>query len=266
MSDERTLLDTSGLDAASRAALRRLILTLADSKRLMGIRYSDWLLGAPSIETGIAASSVAQDEWGHARLLYAMLKDLDEDPHPVEHERPAAAYASIDPLDTAFPDWAAVVAGMTVVDTALAIALSGCADGCFEPATTRIPKMCAEEEYHRSLAFAWYRRLAGSSSGEARGLLRAATDAMLPPTLAWLGADDAPARALVEHGVTRPGPALVAEFRAAVREVLAAGGVDVDATDAATGWDPARARGPGHPEEEAVERARGDRNRALFVE
>ena len=53
MSDERTLLDTSGLDDASRAALRRLILTLADSKRLMGIRYSDWLLGAPSIETGL---------------------------------------------------------------------------------------------------------------------------------------------------------------------------------------------------------------------
>ena len=72
-----TTLDVSKLDAAGRAALERLILSLADSKRLMGIRYSDWILGAPSVETGIATSSMTQDEWGHARLLYAMLKDLD---------------------------------------------------------------------------------------------------------------------------------------------------------------------------------------------
>ncbi len=263
---ERTLLDTSALDAPTRAALRRLILTLADSKRLMGIRYSDWLLGSPSIETGIAASSMAQDEWGHARLLYAMLKDLGEDPQAVEHERSADAYASIDPLDAPFPDWAAVIAGMSVVDTALATALGACAEGCFEPAMSRVPKMCAEEEFHRSLAFAWYRRLARSSSEEARGLLRAATDAMLPPTLAWLGTEDDAARALVEHGVTRSGAELVAGYRDVVRDVLAAGGVDVDAVAPATAWDAARGRGPGHPDEEAVERVRGDRNRMFFVE
>jgi 1,2-phenylacetyl-CoA epoxidase catalytic subunit len=261
-----TLLDVGKLDDATRSALRRLILTLADSKRLMGIRYSDWLLGSPSIETGIAASSMAQDEWGHARLLYAMLKDLGEDPVVVEHERPAKAYASVDPLDAPFPDWAAVVAGMTVVDVALAVALDACAHGCFEPATTRVPKMCAEEEFHRSLAFAWYRRLAASRSDEARGLLRAATEAMLPATLAWLGADDAAARALVDAGVTRSGAELSASFRDAVGDVLRTGSVDVDAMAPATAWDAARARGPGHPDEEAVERARGDRNRMLFVE
>ncbi len=80
-------LDVGGLDDTGRAALRRLVTTLADSKRLMGIRYSDWLLGAPSIETGIATSSMAQDEWGHARLLYSMLKELDVDPVGVERDR-----------------------------------------------------------------------------------------------------------------------------------------------------------------------------------
>ncbi len=260
------MLDVGTLDGATRSALRRLILTLADSKRLMGIRYSDWLLGSPSIETGIAASSMAQDEWGHARLLYAMLKDLGEDPRVVEHERPAEAYASVDPLDAPFPDWAAVVAGMVVVDVALAVALDACAHGCFEPATTRVPKMCAEEEFHRSLAFAWYRRLATSRSDEARGLLRTATGEMLPPTLAWLGADDEAARALVAAGVTRPGADLVASYRDAVRDILGVGGIDVDSVAPSPAWDTARGRGPGHPDEEAVERARGDRNRMLFVE
>lgn len=255
------------LDASTCSALKRLILTLADSKRLMGLRYSDWLLGAPSIETGIAASSMAQDEWGHARLLYAMLKELAIDPREVEHSRPAEAYASVGVLDAPFADWAAVVAGMVLVDGALTVALEAFSRGGFEPARSRVPKMLAEEEFHRSLGVAWYRRLAGTGSDEARGLLRTATDGMLPPLFGWLGAADGAATALVDTGVTDAGGTQVAAFRTAVRDVVALAGVDVDAAGpAAEGWDEDRGRGPGHPDEEAVERARGDLNRALFVE
>lgn len=259
-------LQVGRLDDATRSALRRLVLTLADSKRLMGIRYSDWLLGAPSIETGIAASSMCQDEWGHARLLYAMLKDLGEDPVAVEHERADAAYASVDPLDAPFSDWAAVVAGIVLVDGALTVALESFSRGSFEPASTRVPKMLSEEAFHRSLGEAWYRRLAGSASDDARALLRGATEAMLPPVLAWLGAADAPAAALVAEGVVEDGPTLTAAFLDSVRDLAAAAGVDVDAVGAAEGWDTARGRGPGHPDADAGERARGDRNRMLFVE
>jgi len=258
--------DVSTLDEGARAALRRLVVTLADSKRMMGIRYSDWLLGAPSIETGIATSSMAQDEWGHARLLYSMLKELDVDPVPVEHDRSDEEYASLDPLDEALEDWAAVIAAMVVVDGALYCALEAFSRGAFEPAASRVPKMLAEEEFHASLAVAWYRRLAESSSTEARGKLKDATEAMLPPVLAWLGADDAPARALVQAGLTAPGAEQVRAFQDRVRNVLALGGVDVDAAAPASGWDEARGRGPGHPAAEATERARGDRNRMLFVE
>ena len=81
------VIDPATLSADQKTALERLILTLADSKRVMGIRYSDWNLGAPSVETGIAMSSMTQDEWGHARLLYAMLKPLGGDPEAVEHDR-----------------------------------------------------------------------------------------------------------------------------------------------------------------------------------
>ena len=259
-------LEMEGLREEDRAALRRLILTLADSKRIMGVRYSDWLLGAPSIETGIAASSMSQDEWGHARLLYAMLKDLGDDPVAVEHERPGEAYACLDPLDEPFPDWAAVVAGMIVVDGALTVSLEAFSRGTFEPATTRVPKMLGEEDFHLSLGRAWYRRLATSASEEARGLLRQATEGMLPSTIAWLGAEDTAAHALVDLGVTDPGSQLVATFRDRVRDDVALAGVDVDALGAAAAWDQERGRGPGHPDADAVERARGDRNRMLFVE
>jgi len=259
------VLVVDALDAPSRAALRRLVVTLADSKRLMGIRYSDWLLGAPTIETGIATSSMAQDEWGHARLLYAMLKDLGEDPVAAEHARADGEYASLDPLDAQFPDWAAVVAGMVVVDGALAVALEGFAGGTFEPARTRVPKMLAEETFHRSLGAAWYRRLAHASE-EARELLRAATESMMPSVLAWLGVEDAAAGRLVAQGVTRPGAEQLVAFREAVRPLLSEAELDVDAFAPSVGWDAARGRGPGHPDAEAVERARGDRNHMLFVE
>lgn len=257
-------LDVKGLDADGVAALRRLILTLADSKRMMGIRYSDWLLGAPSIETGIAASSMTQDEWGHARLLYAMLKELDIDPVTVEHDRPAAEYASVGSLDAEMPDWAAVVAAIAVVDAALTTVLGSFAEGVFEQATTRVPKMLAEEEFHASLGAAWLKRLAGSSEGAE--LLVAALRAQLPPTLAWVGADDAPMRRMVDAGVIGSAETRLGAYRDGLRDLLSVAGVDIDAVEPEGSWDEARGRTDGHPDEEAAERARGDRNRALFVE
>jgi ring-1,2-phenylacetyl-CoA epoxidase subunit PaaC len=262
----QTTVSVEAMDEATRSGLKRLILTLADSKRLMGIRYSDWVVGAPSIEAGIAVSSMAQDEWGHARLIYAMLKDLDVDPREVEYTRPAEDYASVDVLDVPFADWAAVVAGMVLVDGAITVALDGFCRGIFDPACSRIPKMLSEEEFHRSLGVAWYKRLAGSASEEAKSLLRRATEEALPVLLRWLSTPDEVGSRLAASGLTDAGEAQVGAFRDGVRAMVAAVGVDVDAVEAARGWDDRRGRGPGHPEEEAVERARGDRNRMLFVE
>ncbi|MEX2465473.1 MAG: Phenylacetic acid catabolic protein [Gemmatimonadota bacterium] len=259
------LLNIGDLDAPMRSALERYILRLADSKRLMGIRYSDWNLGAPTLETGIAMSSMTQDEWGHARLLYAMLKELDIDPVEIEHERPAERYANIGSVDEAFPDWAATVAGIVIVDGGLSTAIGTFARGTFEPARSRCAKMISEEEFHASMGAAWYRRLAASSD-EARALLRKATDRFLPDVLTWLGTEGKASGLLVDAGVTEPGAVQVAAFKDAVRDVLAAGGVDVDSVEPAAGWDPERGRGPGHPDQDTVERARGDQNRALLVE
>jgi phenylacetate-CoA oxygenase PaaI subunit len=254
------------LDAPVRSALRRHVLTLADSKRLLGIRYSDWVLGAPSIETDIATSAMAQDEWGHARLLYAMLKDFGEDPTEVEHDREASAYASVDPLDGALEDWASVVAAMVVVDGALAAALEGFAASRYEPARSRVPKMVGEEDFHRDLGHAWFRRLADGSD-EARDRLIAATRAMAPRTLAWLTPRDGAFDRLIEAGLVEDRDALVGRLRArcdGITDLVGVALADVEAER--EGWDEVRGRGPGHPDEEAVERARGDRNRALFVE
>jgi 1,2-phenylacetyl-CoA epoxidase catalytic subunit len=259
------VIDPTALGDEDRAALQRLILTLADSKRLLGIRYSDWILGSPSVETGIATSSMTQDEWGHARLLYAMLKSLNTDPRAAEHDRATSEYASIAALDEEAPDWAALVAMMTLADRAITVMLESFSRGSLEQAASRVPKMLAEEEFHTSLGAAWYRRLAGTE-GEAHELLVRATRSMLPTLIAWVGADDPPMRRMVEAGVVEAAGDRLAAFRDAVRDLAALVDVDVDTVEPSTDWDGARGRTAGQPSEESAARARGDLNRALLVD
>jgi 1,2-phenylacetyl-CoA epoxidase catalytic subunit len=143
--------------------------------------------------------------------------------------------------------------------------LASFADGTFESAQGRVPKMLGEEEFHASLGAAWYRRLA-ESGGEARDLLVAATGTLLPPTLAWLGADDEAARAMVTAGVIGPAADRLGAYRDQVRDLVGHAGIDIDAVESDGVWDASRGRTAGRPDEDAVERARGDKNRALFVE
>jgi ring-1,2-phenylacetyl-CoA epoxidase subunit PaaC len=259
----------AGLPGASEeliAAFRRLLLSLADSKRVLGIRYSDWLLGAPSIEAGIAAASMAQDEWGHARLLYASLKDFGEDPVALEHDRPASAYASLEALDEPFPDWAAFIAGVVVVDGALAVALEGLREGGYESVAGRIGKMLGEEEFHQSLGEAWFGRLAGGSP-EARAKLQSAAGAMAPAAIRAVAPGDERHRSLSDAGLTLPAEQLRGRIRKRLAPMFDLVDLNVPDGSASNGdWDAARGRGAGHVPEDVVERARGDRNRALFVE
>ena len=253
-------------DPEVQAALRRTLLALADSKRMLGIRYSDWLLGAPSLEMGIAAASMAQDEWGHARLLYAMLKDVGLDPMAVEYHRADHEYCSMDCLDHPFPDWAAVIAAVVVVDGALATALQALESGSYEPARGRIGKMLEEEAFHRDLGAAWFRRIA-TGTEEGRGLLAEAVERMLIPALACLAPGDRAHAALTRVGILPDAGTLRTRFRREMAPLLSLLDLQVpDDFPLPLGWDPLRGRGEGHPDTEAVERARGDRNRALFVE
>ena len=247
-------------------ALERLILSLADTKRLLGIRYSDWLLGAPSIESGIATASMSQDEWGHARLLYAMLKEFGVDPVEVENSRPPEAYCSAACLDEPFADWAEVVAGVVVVDGTLSLALEGFAEGSHEAARRRIPKMLAEEAFHRDFGHAWLRRI-GEGTKEGRERLAAAVESMLPAAVTCLLPVDEEADLLADAGLTPHPHEARARLARRLEEPLAALGT-VPGTDPSlpANWIAARRRPHGAPAQEAVERARGDRNRALFVE
>jgi 1,2-phenylacetyl-CoA epoxidase catalytic subunit len=193
-----------------------------------------------------------------------MLKEVGLDPASVERERPAADYASIDPIDGPIPDWCAVVAMMVSVDTAVSCALDAFANGSYDAARSRIPKMLAEETFHRDLGLAWFRRLA-SSSGEATDRLADSLRSMLPRTIAWLDPADEAYGTLVSAGVVVDGA--LGRWTEQLGAVFEGVGVSLENIGVERdGWDEARGRGPGHPDLESVERARGDKNRSLLVE
>jgi ring-1,2-phenylacetyl-CoA epoxidase subunit PaaC len=262
-----------------RAALRDLILTLADSKRVLGLRYSDRMLGSPTLEAGIAASSMAQDEWGHARLTYALLGDFGDDPKALEHERGAADYRSIGVLDAELNGWSAMTAAGLLVDMALTAQYAALADSRYAPLRNRVQKLLDEEKFHFQYAAGWARRIA--QVPELRDGLAAALRDVLPHALAWLGRDDAPGiRRMVEEGVVRDLPSnrrsrFLARVGPVLEEIGLAGGLGLvrdgggwsySGTLDWSGWDDATRRAGGTLDEVTAARARGDKNRALLMD
>ena len=164
------------LPEPARAGLRDLVLVLADSKRLLGFRYGGWILGAPEVETGIACASMAQDEWGHARLLYALLKDFGDDVERLEHGREPGEYAAMEVLYREPDDWAGVVALNAFADTALTVQLEALRECCYAPLRQRTAKILAEEAYHAAHGVAWARRYARAHPAAATALAAAARD------------------------------------------------------------------------------------------
>jgi ring-1,2-phenylacetyl-CoA epoxidase subunit PaaC len=255
------------LEGEVRTAVRDLILTLADSKRLLGYRYAEWMLGAPELETGIACSSMAQDEWGHSRLLYALLKEFDEDVGALEHGRDPEAYHSMEVLDRPAESWPDVVALMVVADGAISTQLEALRASAHDPLRQRVQKVLDEERFHAAHGQAWVRRLAEGPRA-ARAAIKEAVEGILDPTLAWFGPDSGRAAGLAGAGVaSEVGSALRERFLSRLRPQLeqlgiAAGGeVDLEGFD-----EVRRRRGAGGPDEETIRKVRGDRNRAFLMD
>lgn len=280
-----TLAERSPIESADalpeevRAPLHDLILVLADSKRVLGLRYSDRMLGAPTLEAGIAASSMAQDEWGHGRLTYALLGDFGSEPKALEHERPAAEYRSAGPLDRAFGSWSETVAAGLLLDTAFSVQYGALVESRYTPVHNRVQKLLDEERFHFQYAAGWARRIAAVE--ELRAELAAALKALLPEALRWLGREEAEGtRRLVAEGIVREGPdALRERLLARVAPILAEVGLAEEAglaeRDGAwryagalewSGWDDATRRAGGSLDEETAARARGDKNRAMLLD
>lgn len=263
--------DVAGeLSEEARGAIRDLILLLADSKRLLGMRYAGWILGAPELEAGIACASMAQDEWGHGRLLYALLKDFDEDVDRLEHGREPADYANIEVLDASPGSWHELVACNTLVDGALSVQFEAFRDSTYPMLRQRVEKMLDEERFHAAHGAAWLRRLAAGGDAS-RSAMKTAIERIGPEVLRWFGPDSARSKALIDSGVaSAAGSELRRRFADRIETLLSDAFGEMPVIPAEPTFDgfneaTRRTRTDG-PDEATVRQVRGDKNRVFLMD
>ncbi len=211
-------------------SLATLVLSLADNKQLLGLRYSEWATRAPSLEADIAAAAMGLDDLGHSRVLYGCLEPLGEDPRGPERETVPEAYLSLPYFDAPWQSWSQFVAANAVLDSAFTVMIQACVEGGSEVLRSRLRKMVQEERYHHLHGRSWLR--AGIDDGPLQEAWRQA--------LEWFGPPDGELATLHAAGTLAAAPE---ELGARLRERLEAR-LPEPVLDW-KGWDPLRRRHPG---------------------
>jgi 1,2-phenylacetyl-CoA epoxidase catalytic subunit len=129
-------------------SLSDLVLSIADNKQMLGLRYAEWATRAPSLEADIAAAAMGLDDLGHSRVLYGCLEPLGSDPRGTERESDPASLRALPYFDEPWTEWAQFVAANAILDTAFTLMIEACVNGSVEVLQHRLRKMLMEERYH----------------------------------------------------------------------------------------------------------------------
>ena len=148
------------------AALSDLVLSLADCKQLLGLRYAEWCSATPTLEADIAAAAMGLDDLGHSRVLAGCLPELGPDPRGPERETDPTAYRNVAFLDDGWTEWEQFVAANAVLDTAFSVMIESLVEGEVEVLRTRLRKMLSEERYHFLHGRSWLNELGDSPAVE----------------------------------------------------------------------------------------------------
>ncbi|MBX5476560.1 MAG: phenylacetate-CoA oxygenase subunit PaaC [Clostridia bacterium] len=203
------------------AALRHLLLCLADDELVLGHRDSEWTAFAPFIEEDVAMASIAQDEISHASVFFNLLKDLGgDDPDRLAFLRDAPEFRNARLLERPNGDWAYTVVRHFLYDLFDDLRLDALAASSCRELAQVVDRLRREERYHLMHGRAWVARLAGAE-GEARSRFETALEAVLAdvPGLFEMTALD---RAATEAGFFPGGAAgLASAWAERAREELA---------------------------------------------
>ena len=208
-------------------SLSDLILSIADNKQMLGLRYAEWATRAPSLEADIAAAAMGLDDLGHSRVLYGCLEPLGADPRGPERESDPAGLRALAYFDEPWSEWAEFVAANAILDTAFTAMIEACVGGSVEVLQHRLRKMLMEERYHFLHGRSWLK--SGISAGP---LNRAWVEA-----IEWFGPPDGEVATLHREGKLSMGPD---ELRARLEEQL-----DTKSPSVSPDWkrwDPTRRR------------------------
>lgn len=210
------------LEPALRQPMFDLLASLADNKYVLGRRYAEWCTGAPMLESAVAAAAMAQDELGHARSFYPLLRGFDPkarlatqmEERGWQQHQPSAMRA----LETRFSSWTDFVAVNLLIDSAFTTLLDSAVDSPYEPLRQRARKIQQEEVAHWVHATGWLRRQGLELEKASREALERCWD----DAFTWFGPDDDPmTSALARGGLLAQSPdGLRTQLRARLEPVL----------------------------------------------
>jgi 1,2-phenylacetyl-CoA epoxidase catalytic subunit len=230
-------------DPAALACMVSLVGSLADNKGALARRYAEWGVSAPTLESAVAAAAMAQDEMGHARSTYPVLKALGVD--DAGNEGLEGRGNRLGLLDAELPDWSAFIAANLLVDGVLTTFVAACVDSAVTPLAQRARKILQEEGSHRAHAEAWARRLARAGTAERDGFIRRLYETW-EHAGRWGGppADSGYQAAVAAGLVSKTGGDQRQQVRSWLTGLLGAEGVELELAEFTdwSGWDPRRRR------------------------
>jgi 1,2-phenylacetyl-CoA epoxidase catalytic subunit len=217
------------------AGIANLLGVVADNKYHLGRWLSQWAVGAPGLESAVAAAGIAQGHLGQARTLYPLVDEMLDGGFTSPDEGRTRRY-NMAALDEPFATWGQTVATMYLVDPALDVVLRA-VDPPGDELRRRLARVLEESRFN--IAFARSRLTELTQRWEhGRSHLTAPLRTVLPETLCWFGpSDEAGVVALCAAGVLRAtGEQMRSDYLDAVAPALLASGYDVGVSGAPGDW------------------------------
>jgi phenylacetate-CoA oxygenase PaaI subunit len=157
------------------------LLSLADDELIIGHRHSEWLGLSPFLEEDLTLSSIAQDEFGHARGLYALIWPDWTDREAGVTRRPANHWRSCELVELPGQPWEHSLVRHFLYDLAEPFRWTGLVDqyGSTVPGLSDLAQTAlAEERFHGRHATDLLVRLGNDVVGAER--LQPQLDALCP--------------------------------------------------------------------------------------
>jgi len=215
-------------------ATTHLIARLADNKYYLGQYYAEWCSGAPTLESAVASAAMAQDELGHARVLYPLLRDMQPEAGAENDPETRTVFANVSFLDESFSSWEDFIAANFLFDGAMSTVFAAATSSKYEPLAARARKVVQEERTHAMHGAAWVRRLV-REGGALRTACEYSLRRILAETLCWFGPEgDDPLSAA--HVLDAPPAELRARFLATVAPTTVAEQLNLPIQKSGDAW------------------------------
>lgn len=148
-------------------AAREYLLGFADDELCVGQNHSWWIAVGPFLEEDLAFSSIAQDELGHARMLYEFIdpeKSVDE----IAYWRDQRGYRSAHIAELRCHQWPDALVRHVLYDLAEEVRWHALSGGSWERVAAIATRAIAEERFHLQHSLSLSERLLATAEGRKR--------------------------------------------------------------------------------------------------